>query len=120
MSRPINQRLWQELSQTVTAEMGAWRQAHPKATLRAIELELDARLHRMRARMLEDLALTSSAADWATVPAEEVPHCPACAHPLHDTGSKPRTLQTHGGQALTVARPYGVCPACGAGLFPPR
>jgi len=40
----MNQRLWQELSQNVTAEMGAWRQAHPKATLRAIELELDARV----------------------------------------------------------------------------
>lgn len=120
MSRPINDTLWQQLTQVVTAEMRAWRLAHPKATLREIELELDARLHRMRARMLEDLALTSSAADWATTPAEEVPRCPACDQPLQDTGAKPRTLQTHGGQALTLERPYGVCPACGAGLFPPR
>jgi len=120
MSRPINDALWQRLTQEVTAEMRAWRLAHPKATLRAIELELDARLNRMRARMLEDLALTSSAADWAATPADEVPRCPACDQLLEDTGAKPRTLQTHGGQALTLERPYGVCSACGAGLFPPR
>lgn len=120
MSRPITDSLWQQLTQDVTAEMRAWRLAHPKATLRAIELELDARLARMRARMLEDLAVTSSAADWAALPAAEVPHCPACDQPLEDTGAKLRTLQTHGGQALTLERPYGVCPACGAGLFPPR
>lgn len=120
MSRPINATLWQQLTQDVTAEMRAWRLAHPKATLREIELELDARLQRMRARMLEDLAASSSAADWAALPAAEVPRCPACDQPLADTGAKSRTLQTHGGQALTLERPYGVCPACGAGLFPPR
>jgi YgiT-type zinc finger domain-containing protein len=120
MSRPITDALWQQLTQDVTAAMRAWRLAHPKATLRAIELELDARLNWMRARMLEDLALSSSAADWAAAPAEEVPCCPACDQPLAATGAKPRTLQTHGGHALTLQRPYGVCPACGAGLFPPR
>lgn len=120
MSRPINDALWQQLTQDVTTEMRAWRLAHPKATLREIELELDARLNQMRARMLEDLALASSAADWAAVPPEELPRCPACDQPLEDTGAKPRTLQTHGGQALSLERPYGICPACGAGLFPPR
>jgi hypothetical protein len=120
MSRPINDALWQQLTQDVTTEMRVWRLAHPKATLREIELELDARLQRMRAHMLEDLALTSSAADWAATPAEEVPRCPACDQPLQATGAKPRTLQTHGGHALTLERPYGVCPACRAGLFPPR
>ena len=40
MSRPINTVLWQQLTQDVTAAMGAWRLAHPTATLREIELEL--------------------------------------------------------------------------------
>ena len=101
MSRPINDALWQQLTQDVTAEMRVWRLAHPKATLRAIELELDARLNRMRARMVEDLALTSSAADWAATPAEDVPRCPTCEQLLQATGAKARTLQTHGGQTLT-------------------
>jgi hypothetical protein len=69
MSRPINTTLWQQLSQDVTTEMRAWRLAHPKATLREIELALDARLNQMRARMIEDLALAGSAADWAATPA---------------------------------------------------
>jgi len=120
MSRTITDTLWQQLTHDMTAEMRAWRLAHPKATLRTIEVELDARLQRMRARMIEDLALTSSAADWSAAPAEEIPPCPTCHQPLDATGDKPRTLQTHGGQTLTLERPYGVCPACGAGLFPPR
>jgi hypothetical protein len=120
MSRPINAALWQQLTQEVTVEMRAWRLAHPKATLRQIEHELDARLNGMRARMLEDLALTSSAADWTATSTQELPRCPECAQPLQGDGTKPRTLQTHGAQALTLERNYGVCPACGAGLFPPR
>jgi hypothetical protein len=120
MSRPINNTLWQQLAQDVTGAMRAWRLNHPKATLREIELELDARLAQMRARMLEDLALTSSAADWAALPTAEIPRCSACAQPLEERGDKARALQTHGGQTLSLERPYGVCPACGAGLFPPR
>lgn len=118
MGRPITDTLWQQLTQDVTAEMGLWRVAHPKATLREIEVELDTQLNRMRARMLEDLTSTSAASTWSDLPPEDHPHCPQCNHPLEVAGAKPRTLQTHGGQALTLTRQYGVCPACGAGLFP--
>jgi hypothetical protein len=100
--------------------MREWRLLHPKATLRQIETELDARLARMRARMLEDLALTTSSAVWAERPALDQPLCPDCHHPLAERGAKTRTLLTHGGQELHLRRSYGVCPACGAGLFPPR
>jgi hypothetical protein len=54
MSRSINQPLWQHLSAEITREMGEWRLAHPKASLREIENELDARLNRLRARLLEE------------------------------------------------------------------
>lgn len=120
MSRPITESLWQQMTQDVTAEMRAWRLAHPKATLREIERELDVRLNQMRARMIEDLVSTSHAADWGVAPAAEIPRCPTCDHPLEETGTKVRTLQTHGGQDIHLERPYGTCPACGAGLFPPR
>lgn len=120
MSRPINEPLWQHLSAQITHEMREWRLAHPKATLREIEIELDARLSRMRARLLEDLALTSTTASWTQIPVAEHPRCPHCTTPLDDSGGKRRTLQTHGGQELELTRSYGVCPACGAGLFPPR
>ena len=120
MSRPITESLWQQLTEAITREMGQWRLEHPKATLRQIETELDARLSRMRARMLEDLALTSATAVWAESAAPQPPLCPHCHEPLDDRGAKTRTLQTHGGQQLALTRSYGVCPACGAGLFPPR
>ena len=120
MSRPINEPLWQELTQEITHEMREWREQHPKATLREIETELDTRLSRMRVRMLEDLALTSSAADWTQTPAPEQPLCPDCQHHLDDRGAKTRLLQTHGGHQLHLTRSYALCPACGAGLFPPR
>ena len=100
--------------------MRAWRTHHPKAALREMETELDARLSRMRARMLEDIALASPAADWTDTPITQHPTCPDCGVPLQLRGIETRTLQTHGGQDLTFERRYGTCPACGAGLFPPR
>jgi hypothetical protein len=120
MKEPINEPLWQQLTQDVMTEMRAWRVEHPKATLREMETELDARLFRMRARMLEDMALSSPAADWAATPAVQQPTCSDCGQALQPRGADTRTLQTHGGQALTLERHYGICPACGAGLFPPR
>lgn len=119
MNRPMNEPLWHQLTDDVMTGMREWRLQHPKATLREIETELDARLGRMRARMLEDLALASAAADWTLTPVDQQPACPDCGTLLQVRGQHPRTLQTHGGQELTLERSYGVCPACGTGLFPP-
>ena len=120
MSQPINQTLWQQLTQDVMTEMQAWRGQHPQASLREMERELDARLSRMRARMLEDMALSSPAADWSNTPLGQHPTCRDCGQPLQVRGADTRTLQTHGDQDLTFERRYGTCPACGAGFFPPR
>lgn len=100
--------------------MREWRTHHPKATLREIELELDTRLNRMRARMREDIALVSPAADWRDTPLSQHPTCPDCQLPSQLRGIDTRTLQTYGAQNLTFERRYGTCQACGAGLFPPR
>jgi hypothetical protein len=53
MKEPMNDALWQQLTQDVMTGMRDWRAQHPKATLREMEQELDTRLNRMRARMLE-------------------------------------------------------------------
>ncbi len=119
MNRPINEHVWHQLTQDVMTGMRAWRVEHPKATLREMETELDARLGRMRARMLEDLALASAAADWTETPRDRQPTCPDCGTHLQPRGADTRTLATHGGHHLTLKRSYGVCPACGTGLFPP-
>ncbi len=110
---------WNALAEEVMLGMKDWRVAHPRATLREIEAALDERLARMRARMLEDLALASTAADWEQAPEHEHPVCPQCGQPLARESQHTRHLQTQGGQALALERRYGTCPACGAGLFPP-
>ncbi len=110
---------WHAVSAEILTGMREWRLQHPKATLREMELELDARWARLRARMLQEMALASTAAAWDDAPASEHPACPQCAPPLAPRGSDTRRLQTHGGRELVLERHYGVCPACGAGLFPP-
>lgn len=120
MARALSELLWRELTEDITTGMREWRIQHPKATLREIETELDARLARTRARMLEDLALQTTAATWQDAARLHRPTCPHCGSPLDERGSHPRTLLTHGGQELTLDRSYGVCPTCASGLFPPR
>ena len=111
--------LWNQLAQEVMSGMKEWRLHHPKATLREIEAALDDRLGQMRARMLEDVALASAAADLGHAAEAERPMCPHCGAGLAARGQAARTLTTHFDQTLHLTRSYAVCPACGAGLFPP-
>src|SRR5512140_1647374 len=110
---------WNQLAQEVMSGMKEWRLQHPKATLREIEAALDERLGKMRARMLEDAALASAAADLSQTTASERPACPACGQPLAARGPAQRELTTHFDQTLHLKRSYAVCPQCGQGLFPP-
>ena len=120
MRHPIDEQAWHRMTAEIMSGMREWRIAHPKATLREMEQELDFRWVRVRARMLEDMALASVAADWTTAPAGQQPSCPDGGVPLQLRGTDLRTLQTHGGQDSILERQYGTCSACGAGLFPPR
>ena len=110
---------WRALSEEVITGMKEWRLQHPRATLTEIEAALDERLTRLRARMLEDAALASAAADWKSAAGETAPTCARCGKPLRARGRHSRQVQTYGGQSLTLEREYGVCPVCHTGLFPP-
>jgi YgiT-type zinc finger domain-containing protein len=112
-------RQWQVLTEDVLSGMADWRAAHPKATFAEIEAAVDERLGRMRARMLEAAALASAAADVRGSEAADRPVCPDCGQVLAARGVRERTLRVPGQQTVTLARSYTVCPACGAGLFPP-
>jgi hypothetical protein len=107
-------------SYDILTSMREWRLQHPKATLREIEQALDERWYRLRARMLQDLALQTHAASWQATASAERPTCPDCGSPLIRRGRQPRQLTTHGGQAITLNRTYGYCPSCNKGHFPPR
>ena len=110
---------WHQLADEVMSGMKEWRLQHPKATLGEMEAALDERLGKMRARMLEDVALASAAADVSQVPEVERPRCPTCGAVLVARGQPIRELTTHFDQTLRLKRSYTVCPACGTGLFPP-
>lgn len=110
---------WQQLAEDVMTGMKEWRLVHPKATLKEIEAALDERLAKVRARMLQDVALASAAADLKAAGVEERPDCPECGRPLEDQGQDKRTLTTHYNQRIELTRSYALCSACGTRVFPP-
>jgi len=111
---------WQQLADEVMTGMKEWRLQHPKATLKEIEAALDEHLAKVRARMLQDIALASAAADISGVKEQERPRCPKCGQPMQAHGKDSRSLTTNYNQTITLKRSYAVCPVCGTGLFPPR
>ncbi len=111
---------WEALSAEILSGMREWRVQHPTATLTDIEAALDARWYRLRARMVQDVAVQSSATNWQERTAAERPICRGCGTPLILRGKRVRQLKTAGGQHLTLERSYGLCPKCKQGLFPPR
>ncbi len=112
-------REWENLANEVLSGMKEWRMQHPRATLSEMEVALDERLNRMRARMLEDMALASEVASLEKVEAEARPTCPYCGESLVSRGKRGRRMQTNGGEEIILRRSYGVCPKCGVGIFPP-
>lgn len=110
---------WQQLAEEVMTGMKEWRLAHPKATFKEIETALDEKLAKVRARMLQDVALASRAADLRAGPGEERVGCPQCGHPLEHQGDDKRVLTTHYNQTIELSRSYALCPTCGTRVFPP-
>jgi RNA polymerase-binding transcription factor DksA len=106
---------WHKLSEEVMSGMKEWRIQHPKATLSEMEDALDERLGKMRARMLEDLAMASAAVNLNASEAK----CSECGSRLESRGKKARKVRTHHNQEIGLSRGYGVCPQCGASFFPP-
>jgi ribosomal protein S27AE len=99
--------------------MADWRAAHPKATFNEIEAALDERLNQVRARVLADLAMASTAADLRAGSGEERPRCERCGAVLQARGQSERGLVTLGGAEVRLVRSYATCPRCGDGSFPP-
>ena len=96
-----------------------WRLQQPQATLTEIESALDERWAVARARLLEDAALASAAADLRARPERDRPRCRQCGQTMHLRGPEVRQLTTTYEQQVTLRRHDAVCPACDAALFPP-
>ena len=110
MSSKLEHQNWEALSQEILTGMREWREQRPKATLREIETALDAHFARLRARMLQDMALQSVAADWREATGAQRPTCAKCGTPLVLRGKRSRHLKTSGGQDIALQRSYGLCP----------
>lgn len=107
---------WKGLSEEIMDGIAEWRGGHPKATFREIEAEIDKRLSGLRAKMISDTANQSDRADWE---AAEGVVCRECGAKLIKKGKKKRILLTRDGREIELVRDYGVCVACGQGIFPP-
>ena len=116
MPRSLPREAWLGDAAERFAALDAWRQTHPRATWDEIEQAIDAQMAPLRARLVGDTVLVSDAADLQG----RRPACPACGGPMQAAGRHRRRLRTDGAAAIELERTYARCPACGAGLFPPR
>ena len=107
---------WEALGDEILSGMKEWRLQHPRATLREMEAALDERLGALRARMLQDMAMASAAAEQK----EGVQLCPECGQEMKPKGGSPkRELLTRAKRQIELERQRWECPACGAAIFPP-
>jgi len=107
---------WHRLTEEILSGMAEWRQQHPKATLREIEQEVMRRTGELQARLMEEIAQASAAADWER---GALPSCPECGAAMERRGERERSLQAAGGGEVRLKRAYAVCPRCGTEFFPP-
>ena len=77
------QERWKEQGEEVFAEVAQWRAAHRQATLAEIEQVVDEQINRLRARMIEQAAQASAAAESE---ASQGLVCEQCAAPLQARG----------------------------------
>jgi hypothetical protein len=115
----MDEHAWLNKSREILTNIKEWRQAHPKATFVEIEDEVHKRLMVLEAQVIQDAAQASSNREWGTTVGKPAPLCPTCEVPLQARGKHQRTLQSNGGESVTLSRSYGICPTCGQGLFPP-
>jgi predicted RNA-binding Zn-ribbon protein involved in translation (DUF1610 family) len=118
MGREQDDPRWEAMLAEIFGELKAWRVEHPKATFAEIEAIVDERLNLARARFVEDIAMASAAVSVGADGAH--PICPHCGQPMQGRGQQERQVTVAGNHAVRLRRAYAVCPACGAGLFPPR
>jgi uncharacterized protein with PIN domain len=112
------QKKWDELYKEARREVQRWRREHKQASLTEIEETVDAELARMRAQMIQDLALASDSANLKQLAKEDRPRCPQCGQPLVANGQQQRQLTTDHEQGISLERSKGYCRQCQVSFFP--
>lgn len=111
---------WNKLFTEKSEAVSRWREEKPRATLTAIENEVDKQLAEVRAKMIEELAQASQLRDIGKLAKAERPKCPVCEQPMAANGKQTRRLLTNDEQEVTLTRSKGYCNSCQISYFPPR
>lgn len=106
MTTPVD-----DLMATIRRDLAAWHETHPDATLAEIEMRVEERLHRLRTALIQECT--------GTTREEAHPICAQCGVTMVPRSRSTRLVVFPGEAAVPLERTYVVCPACGAGLFPP-
>lgn len=112
--------------QEIREQLRQWRRAHPRATFDEIDAEVARQYAALHAEVVAELSGGSAAtaseelvgADGGA--SEGMVRCAQCQIPMQRRGPRRRRVLTRRGVEAELVRDYYVCPACGAGLFPPR
>ena len=115
----MDEQALRKMSTEILTDMKEWRRAHPRATYVEIEDEVHRRMMHLEAQVIEDAVEASPSREWGRGSGKPAAQCPNCAAPLQARGKHKRVVQGNGGESVTLSRTYGMCPTCGAGLFPP-
>lgn len=108
---------WHEVGARIFQDMEGWRHEHPRATFAEIEAAVEDQLGALRAELIEqEIALRAQAE--AAEGSERI-RCEACGHSMEARGTRERAVTVRGNRPVRLRRRNMVCPACGAGLFPP-
>jgi len=95
-------------------ELNTWYEQYPEATFKDMELHL----RRLRRSLMgQTIPLMVAQGDLGATP--DPPSCEKCSVQMEFKGYLGKNVDGLEGEGR-LPRAYYVCPACGAGLFPPR
>jgi len=114
--RPGQDRGEQMAEQEIRERLWQWRRAHPQATFDEIDAEVARQYAAEEAAMVAALSVGGTE---AAAGEQGMVVCPQCQTPMQHRGRRTRQALSRRGEAVPLTRDYYVCPACGAGLFPP-
>ncbi len=107
----------------IVQRLREWRQAHPQATFDEIDEEVSRQFAGLQAQVVAALSQPEHVgADETRASGDDPPdppRCPQCQSAMQHRGQRRRRVPTRQGQDVVLQRASYVCPACGAGHFPP-
>jgi hypothetical protein len=119
IERMKKQEKWMESFGEASEAVSEWREEHPRATFNDIENQVDGKVAKIRAEMIEDLVRESQLTNLTEIAKEGRPKCPVCGQVLASNGRQKRQLISSHEQVIEIERSKGYCRRCRVSFFPP-